>query len=129
MSDQSIGPGAVAILFAGLATFASANTAILVLVATGQVEFLAEAPSFHHLVMYTVICVALLVLCRRNPSGSAPSYRTPGYPVVPTVGALATFGLIASVRPTSLTVTAVLMALSYLWYRYDASGVEPKGAL
>ncbi len=107
----------------------AAGGPILVLVATGQVELLAEVASFLHLVMYGLICIALLVLRRRNPEWYTPSYRVPGYPVVPVVGALASFGLVAFMQPASIVVGIVVMGLSYLWYRYYASGVTLQGAL
>jgi len=107
----------------------AAGGPILVLVATGEVELLAEVASFLHLVMYGLICIALLLLRRRNPDWYTPSYRLPGYPVVPVVGALASFGLVAFMQPASIVVGTGIMILSYLWYRYYASGVTLKGAL
>ncbi|MFB6201219.1 MAG: APC family permease [Halorhabdus sp.] len=100
---------------------------ILVLVATGQVELLAEVASFLHLVMYGLMCVALIVLRRRDPEWYSPSYRVPGYPVVPAVGALASFGLIAFMQPASIGIGIVVMLVSYLWYRYYAGDVTLKG--
>ena len=102
---------------------------ILVLVATGQVELLAEVASFLHLVMYGLICVAVIALRRRDPGWYAPSYRLPGYPLVPTVGALASFGLIAFMQPASIAVGIAVMLASYLWYRYYAIDVTLKGAI
>ncbi len=105
----------------------SAGGPILVLVATGQVELLAEVASFLHLIMYGLMCVALIVLRRRDPPWYAPSYRVPGYPVVPAAGALASFGLIAFMQPASIGVGIVVMAGSYLWYRYYAGDIDLKG--
>ncbi len=105
----------------------AAGGPILVLVATGQVELLAEVASFLHLIMYGLMCVALIVLRRRNPSWYTPSYRVPGYPVVPAVGALASFGLIVFMQPASIGIGIVVMVISYLWYRYYAGSVTLKG--
>jgi amino acid transporter len=107
----------------------SAGGPILVLVATGQVELLAEVASFLHLVMYGLICVALIVLRRRDPEWYTPSYRVPGYPLLPAVGAVASFGLIAFMQPASTVVGAAVMIVSYLWYRYYAGDVTLKGAI
>jgi amino acid transporter len=107
----------------------AAGGPILVLVATGRVTLLAEVASFLHLVMYGLICVALLVLRRRNPSWYDPSYRTPGYPALPVLGAGASFGLIAFMQPASIVVGVGVLTLSYLWYRYYASDVTLKGAI
>jgi APA family basic amino acid/polyamine antiporter len=98
-----------------------------VLVATNRVELLAEVASFLHLVMYGLMCVALVVLRRRDPDWYDPSYRVPGYPVVPVVGALASFVLIGFMNPASIGVGVVVMGGSYLWYRYYAGDVTLRG--
>jgi len=100
---------------------------ILVLVATDQVEILAEVASFLHLVMYALICVALLVLRRRDPPWYDPSFRIPGYPAVPIVGAVASAGLIVFMNPASIVIGIAVMGGSYLWYRYYATDVKLKG--
>mgnify|MGYP000194576119 CR=1 FL=1 len=100
---------------------------ILVLVATDQVEILAEVASFLHLVMYALICVALLVLRRRDPPWYDPSFRIPGYPAVPVLGALASTGLIAFMNPASIVIGIAVMGGSYLWYHYYATDVKLKG--
>jgi len=105
----------------------SAGGPILVLVATGRVELLAEVASFLHLIMYGLMCIALIVLRRRDPEWYSPSYRVPGYPVLPAVGALASFGLIAFMQPASIGIGIVVMLVSYLWYRYYAADVTLKG--
>ncbi|MHB9288210.1 APC family permease [Halobacteriales archaeon Cl-PHB] len=106
---------------------AMAGGPILVLVATGQVELLAEVASFLHLVMYGLICVVLVVLRRRSPAWYDPSFRMPGYPVLPAIGALASFGLIAFMGPASIAVGLLVMGLAYAWYRYYAGDVELRG--
>ncbi|WP_255167379.1 APC family permease [Natrononativus amylolyticus] len=96
---------------------------VVVLVATGQTELLAEVASFLHLVMYGLICVTLLVLRRRDPDWYRPSYTVPGYPLVPIVGALASFGLIAFMQPFSLIIGVAVVAGAVAWYIYYARDV------
>jgi amino acid transporter len=105
----------------------AAGGPILALVATGRVELLAEVASFLHLIMYGLMCVALIVLRRRDPAWYSPSYRVPGYPVLPGVGALASFGLIAFMQPVSIGIGIAVMIMSYLWCRYYAGDVTLKG--
>lgn len=69
----------------------------------------------------------MLVVRRRDPEWYDPSYRVPGYPVVPVVGALASAGLVVFMQPASIGIGVVVMALSYLWYRYYASEVTLVG--
>ena len=102
---------------------------ILVLVTTGRVEVLAEVASFLHLVMYGLICIAVVVLRRRDPPWYEPSYRMPGVPALPVVGAAASFGLVAFMQPASIGVGSAVMTISYLWYRYYAGSVELQGAV
>jgi APA family basic amino acid/polyamine antiporter len=105
----------------------AASGPILVLVATGQVELLAEVASFLHLIMYGLICVALIMLRREDPEWYSPSYRVPGYPALPAIGAIASFGLIAFMQLASIAIGIVVMLVSYLWYRYYAGSVILKG--
>ena len=105
----------------------AAGGPILVLVATGQVEVLAEVASFLHLIMYGLICVAVIVLRRRGPSWYDPAYQMPLSPALPAIGAVASFGLIGFMQPPSIVIGIIVMLGSYLWYRYYAGSVELKG--
>jgi len=102
---------------------------ILLLVATGRVEVLAEVASFLHLVMYGLICVALVALRRAEPGWYDPEFRTPGYPYVPLVGAVASFLLLPFMRLTSLVLGTGIMFGAAGWYAYYARDVELKGVL
>jgi amino acid transporter len=102
---------------------------VLVLVATGQVEVLAEVASFLHLVLYGLICVALLLLRRDEPDWYDPDFRTPGYPVVPVLGALASFALIGFMQPASQVIGLGIMLATAGWYAYYARDVELRGVL
>ena len=102
---------------------------VLVLVATGRVEVLAEVASFLHLVLYGLICVALLVLRRDEPEWYDPDFRTPGYPVVPVLGAIASFALIGFMQTASQVIGLALMLATAGWYFYYARDVRLKGAL
>jgi amino acid transporter len=77
--------------------------------------------------MYGLMCVAMIVLRRRSPEWYTPSYRVPGYPALPALGALASFGLIAFMQPASIGIGVVVMVVSFLWYRYYAADVTLKG--
>ncbi|GAA0519991.1 Amino acid transporter [Halorubrum aquaticum] len=100
---------------------------IVVLAATGQVELLAEVASFLHLVMYGLICVALIRLRREGPDWYAPSFRCPAGFAVAGVGALASFALIAFMQPASIGIGIAVMVAAYGWYRYYSTDVELKG--
>ncbi|RXK49140.1 APC family permease [Halorientalis pallida] len=108
---------------------AMAGGPVLVLTASGEVQVLAEVASFLHLVMYGLICVALLVIRRDEPEWYDPEFRVPAAPVVAGVGAIASFGMIAFMQPLSRRVGAAIMIASGVWYKYYASDVSLKGVL
>jgi len=108
---------------------AMAGGPIVVLTATGRVELLAEVASFLHLIMYGLICVALIVLRRNPPEWYDPDFRMPGYPYLPAIGGLASFGLIAFMAPASIVVGVLVMAGAYGWHSYYARDVTLKGKL
>jgi len=105
----------------------AAGGPILVLVGTGEVAVLAEVASFLHLIMYGLICVAVIVLRRRDPDWYEPSFQMPGFPALPAIGAVASFGLVAFMQLPSIAIGGGVMALSYVWYRYYAGSVELRG--
>jgi amino acid transporter len=102
---------------------------VVVLAATGRVELLAEVASFLHLVLYGLVCVSLLALRRDEPEWYDPDFRTPGYPVVPVLGAVASFALIAFMQPTSQAIGVAVMLASAGWYLYYARDVRLRGVL
>ena len=97
---------------------------VILLVATGQTELLAEVASFLHLVMYGLICVALIVIKRRDPEWYDPSFTSPGYPVVPLAGAVASFGLIGFMDRRSQIIGLFVIAGAFVWYVYYARAVR-----
>jgi len=97
---------------------------IVGLILYGRVEVLAEVASLLHLVMYGLICVALLVLRRADPPEYTPSFKCPGYPVVPVLGALASFGLVAFMNPLSIVLGGGVLAAAAGWYVYYARTVS-----
>ncbi|GAA0657871.1 APC family permease [Salarchaeum japonicum] len=108
---------------------AMAGVPVLVLVASGQTEVLAEVASFLHLVMYGLICVALFQMRRNTPEWYDPDFRVPAYRVVAGVGALASFGLIAFMQRLSQVIGVALMVAAAAWYYYYARDVSLKGVL
>lgn len=113
--SRRFGTPYVAVLLAGVPT--------VLLVLTGRTETLAEVASFLHLVMYGLMCAALLALRRRRPAWYAPVFHTPGYPVVPVLGGLASLGLIAFMSGLSILLGVVVLAAAVGWHLVYARGV------
>ncbi|SDN13627.1 Amino acid transporter [Halogranum gelatinilyticum] len=108
---------------------ALAGGPVVFLVVLGRVEVLAEVASFLHLLMYGLMCVTLVVLRRRDPEWYDPDFRIPGYPTLPVVGALASFGLLVFMQPLSQAVSLAILLGAAVWYRLYAPSVELKGVL
>jgi len=101
----------------------------VVLVATGRTEVLAEVASFLHLIMYGLICVALLAIRRRDPAWYEPAFTCPGYPAVPIVGGIASFALILFMQPLSRILGLVISLGAAAWYLFYARDVKLKNRL
>jgi len=108
---------------------AMAGGPTLALVALGETEVLAEVASFLHLVMYGLICVALLQLRREDPDWYDPDFRVPLSPLVPFLGAIASFGLILFMQRESQIIGVAVMLAAAGWYKYYAGDVRLKGDL
>ena len=102
---------------------------VVALAATGRVQLLAEVASFLHLIMYGLICVALVAIRRDRPEWYDPDFVVPGGPVVPVLGALASFGLIAFMDRLSIVVGTAVIAAAAGWYFYYARDVALRGVL
>ncbi len=108
---------------------AMAGGPVVVLAATRQVALLAEVASFLHLIMYGLICVSLIAIRRDEPDWYDPDFRVPGGPVIPAVGAVASFGLIGFMDTASQVVGLGVMLATAGWYFYYAADVRLKGVL
>lgn len=104
---------------------AAAGASTILLIMVGGTEFLAEVASFLHLLMYGLICVAMLKLRYSNPEWYNPSFRAPGYPVVPLLGGIASFALIGFMQLMSIVVGALLVVVALAWYAYYVRGITP----
>jgi amino acid transporter len=95
----------------------------------GRLDLLAEVASLLHLVLYGLLCFALVALRRRRPETYEPAFRCPGYPWVPVAGGLASFGLIVLMQPLSQLVGAGILALAWLWHRLHDPESNPQESL
>ena len=100
---------------------------IAALTLLGRVEVLAQVASFLHLVVYGLLCVGLVVLRSSPPDWYRPSFRLPGHPVVPLLGAAASFGLLALMEPRAGVLSAAVVVAALLWHFLYAREVRLQG--
>jgi amino acid transporter len=86
------------------------------LVLVGPLEVLAEVASSLHLLMYGLIAFSVIILRRKAESTYRPTFRTPGYPLVPLAGGLSSLALIGWMQKTSLLVAAGVVVGSLVWH-------------
>ena len=103
---------------------------IVVFLVFGNLEVLATAGSVLHLIVYGLLNLALIVMREAEPADYDPDFEVPLYPVVPIVGAVTSFALIAYIEPLVIALSAVLVAFAIVWYfGYARSRVEDSGVL
>jgi amino acid transporter len=112
-------------------TFRTPHVALLLaggpiagLILFGRVEVLAEVASLLHLVMYGLICFALIVIRRTDPDWYTPAFRCPGYPVLPALGGLASFGIIAFMDPLSIALGGAVLIGAAGWFTVYARDIS-----
>jgi amino acid transporter len=97
---------------------------ISVLILFGRLEVLAEVASILHLLMYSLLCLSLLAFRRRPDEEYRPTFRMPGAPTLPLLGALACLGLVAWMEKSALLLSGGILVFALLWYALFARGMK-----
>jgi nucleotide-binding universal stress UspA family protein len=99
---------------------------ILLFILIGDVKTLAKAGSVLHLIVYGLLNLALIVMREADVPEYQPDYTVPFYPVVPIIGAIASFGLIAFMDMIEIGLSLVFVAVAVLWFYAYARRNTPK---
>ena len=102
---------------------------ILLFIAVGNVKVLAKAGSVLHLIVYGLMNVALIVMREADVADYDPEFTAPLYPVVPILGAVLSFGLIAFMEPIEIALAAGFVVASVAWYLVYARGKTEKSGV
>src|SRR6056297_1279157 len=103
---------------------------ILLFIAVGDVKVLAKAGSVLHLIVYGLLNLALIVMREADPDEYQPDFEVPLYPVVPILGALTSFGLIAFMKPIEIGLAFLFVGGGIVWYfAYARSKTDKQGIL
>lgn len=90
---------------------------MLLLVAIGRhLELLAEVAGFLSLVLYSLITLACMLMRYAKLDWYKPSFRTPGYPLVPLLGLFGCIFVIINTSRVSLVMGNLIIASSFVWY-------------
>ena len=99
---------------------------ILLFIAVGDVKTLAKAGSVLHLIVYGLLNLALVVMREADVPEYQPDYTVPLYPVVPILGAIASFGLIAFMDGIEILLSLVFVAVAVVWFFVYVRGKTEK---
>ena len=103
---------------------------ILLFIVVGDLTLLSGAASGLHLVIYGLLNIALLVMRYVAPEEYQPDFVVPLFPLLPILGAILSFALLAFVESSALLLTFGISAAAIVWYAaYARSRTEKEGIL
>jgi basic amino acid/polyamine antiporter, APA family len=79
------------------------------------INFLAEMTSIGTLVAFIAVSIGVIVLRRRAPD-LPRSFKVPLYPLTPILSILGALWIISSLRPVTIYVFVIWLAVAFLWY-------------
>ncbi len=94
----------------------TALTMLLLVFIGRHLELLAEVAGFLSLVLYSLITLACMLMRYAKLDWYKPTFRTPGYPLVPLFGLLGCLFVIVNTSRLSLVIGNLIIAASFVWY-------------
>jgi amino acid transporter/mannitol/fructose-specific phosphotransferase system IIA component (Ntr-type) len=103
---------------------------MLVAIFTFNLEKLAKVASLFMLMLFVMVNIALIVVRYSKISNYKPTFKSPFFPAIQIAGIVCYIVLIFSMGIFTLSVAAIFIALSFLWYLFYARRrVKRKSAL
>ena len=103
---------------------------ILLFILLGDIGLLSGAASGLHLIIYGLLNIALIAMRYVNPTEYQPDFTVPLYPLVPILGTVLSFALLAYVEPAARLLSFGIAAAAIVWYvAYARSRTEKQGIL
>ncbi len=90
--------------------------AMLVIIIALPVEEIAKTAGAFQIVVYVLVCIALIAFRRRNPDWYEPEFRSPGYPWVQVFGVVAGIGILTQMDTLPLIGGVGIVLVGGLWY-------------
>ncbi|MFQ5975964.1 MAG: amino acid permease [Candidatus Hydrothermarchaeales archaeon] len=89
---------------------------ILGLILVGNIEVLAKVASFAFLVSYILVHIGCILLRESDTDWYNPTFKVPGYPIVPIAGALSCFFLLTLMGSTVQLIGLGMIFFGVVWY-------------
>jgi len=95
-----------------------------------DVASVAKLASAFQLLLFGLICVAVIVMRESKISSYKPGYKAPFYPWLQIVGVMVSFWLIIEMGLIAIAFTGMVVIGCVLWYQFYAYGnLERRGAI
>ena len=91
-------------------------TMLILLILGGHLELLAEVAGFLSLVLYALITIGSMVMRGSKLDWYKPTFKTPGFPLVPLLGLLGCIFVIVNTSRLTLVIGYLILAASFAWY-------------
>ena len=103
---------------------------ILLFIVIGDIALLSGAASGLHLIIYGLLNIALIVMRVVAPEEYSPDFTVPLFPLLPILGTVLSFALLAFVPEEALLLTFGIAGAAILWYvGYARTRTEKQGIL
>lgn len=104
--------------------------AMIIVLVVFDVEAVAKLASAFQLVLFALICVAVIVMRESRIDTYKPGFKAPLYPWLQIAGVLIAIWLISEIGFLAIAFTVALLLGCIAWYRWYASGnLERRGAI
>jgi amino acid transporter/nucleotide-binding universal stress UspA family protein len=91
-------------------------TIFALVVMGGHLELLAEVAGFLSLILYSLICIACMIMRHARLDWYNPSFKTPMYPAVPILGLFGCIFVIINTSRVTLLIGYLIITASFVWY-------------
>ena len=113
-------------------TFSIVVTALLMIASIVflEIESIAKLASAFQLLLFSMLCLAVVIMRESRIEGYDPGFRSPFYPWLQIIGFVAPFWLIAEMGELAVVFTLGLIALTIGWFfYYGRDRTERSGAI
>ncbi len=96
------------------------GAAMLFIIVALPVEDIAKTAGAFQILVYVLVCTALIAFRERKLEWYDPDFRTPGYPWIQLFGVISGIYIISQMDLLPLAGSVVILVGGYVWYHYYA---------